>query len=350
MKIAVIAKAIGAALPLSREARGIDLSRVAAPEDADEHSITFIADPQYRDAVSTSKAAVVIVKKGQGLDGKICLEVADPYCAFAKVGQLFEDTRPLFEGPVHPTAYVHPSARIHGSVYIGPFSVVGEDCAIDESSVVGALCVIENQARIGKACRIDSGAIVRRGCVLGNNVIIQSNAVVGSEGFGNAKEGDGWVRIPSFGNVVIEDGVEIGANTTIDRGTLGQTVIRRGVKVDNLVQIAHNVTIDENTAVAAQAGFAGSTKIGKRVMIGGQAGFAGHFEVGDDAFIGAQAGVSKAVERGARITGYPARDLMTMRRIEGAQQRLPELVKEVRRLRKEIEGLKKDREAGRKQG
>jgi UDP-3-O-[3-hydroxymyristoyl] glucosamine N-acyltransferase len=150
--------------------------------------------------------------------------------------------------------------------------------------------------------------------------------------------------------VVIEDGVEIGANTTIDRGTLGQTVIRRGVKIDNLVQIAHNVTIDENTAVAAQSGFAGSTKIGKRVMIGGQAGFAGHFEVGDDAFIGAQAGVSKAVERGARITGYPARDLMTMRRIEAAQQRLPELVKEVRRLRKEIEGLKKDRETGRKQG
>jgi UDP-3-O-[3-hydroxymyristoyl] glucosamine N-acyltransferase len=349
VKIAAIAKAIGATLPLAQEAPGIEISGVAAPEDADEHSITFIADPTYRHAVATSKASVVIVKKGQGLDGKICLEVADPYCAFAKAGQLFEDTRPLFDGPVHPLACVHPSARIHGSVFIGPFSVVGEDCAIDEGSVVGALCVIENQTRIGKSCRIDSGAIVRRGCVLGNNVIIQSNAVIGSEGFGNAKDGDAWVRIPSFGNVVIEDGVEIGANTTIDRGTLGQTVIHRGVKIDNLVQIAHNVTIDENTAVAAQTGFAGSMKIGKRVMVGGQVGFAGHFEVGDDAFIGAQAGVSKTVEKGAHVTGYPARDLMTMRRIEAAQQRLPELVKEVKRLRKELESLK-DRENGRRQG
>lgn len=341
MKIAVIAKAIGAPLPSEREAQSLDISRVATPEDADERSITFIANPAYRNAAATSKAAVVIVKKGNLIEGKICLEVADPYCAFAKVGQLFEDTRPLFEGPVHATARVHPSAIVHESVYIGPYSVIGEDCVIQESSVVGALCVIENQTSIGKACRIDSGAIVRRGCVLGNNVIIQSNAVIGSEGFGNAKEGDEWVRIPSFGNVIIEDCAEVGANTTIDRGTLGPTVIGRGVKIDNLVQIAHNVTIDENTAVAAQTGFAGSMKIGKRVMVGGQVGFAGHFEVGDDAFIGAQAGVSKAVERGAHVTGYPARDLMTMRRIEAAQQRLPELLKEVKRLRKEIEELKK---------
>ena len=209
----------------------------------------------------------------------------------------------------------------------------------------GRLCVIENRTRIGNNCRIDSGAVIRRECEIGNRVIIQSNAVIGSEGFGNAKEGDRWVRIPSFGSVVIGDDAEIGANTTIDRGALGPTVIGSGVKIDNLVQVAHNVSLGDNTAVAAQAGIAGSMKIGKRVMIGGQAGFAGQFEVEDDAFIGAQAGVSKTVKKGKRVTGYPARDLMTMRRIEAAQQYLPEFLKEVKRLRKEIEELK-NREIG----
>jgi UDP-3-O-[3-hydroxymyristoyl] glucosamine N-acyltransferase len=349
VKIAVIAQAIGAPLPVERAVQSIDISRIAAPGDADEQCITFVANPRFRQPAIESKSRVIIVKTGEAIDNKICLEVPDPYCAFAKVGQLFEDARPIFDGPIHSTASVHPSARIHESAYIGPFSVVGKDCVIDEGTIVGALCVIENQTRIGTGCRIDSGAIVRRGCTIGNRVIIQSNAVIGSEGFGNAKEADIWVRIPSFGNVVIGDGAEIGANTTIDRGALGQTIIGKGVKIDNLVQIAHNVTIEEHTAIAAQAGIAGSMKIGKRVMIGGQAGFAGQFEVEDDAFIGAQAGVSKTVSKGAHVTGYPARDLMTMRRIEAAQQRLPELLKEVKRLRKEIEDLKK-RENGREQG
>jgi UDP-3-O-[3-hydroxymyristoyl] glucosamine N-acyltransferase len=339
--LAVIAKTIGALLPAGNKAFAIDILRISSPEDADEQSITFVANPNYRHLAVVSKAPVVIVKKGESIDNKVCLEVADPYCAFAKTGQLFEDTQPLFDGPIHPTASVHPSARIHESVWIGPFSVIGKDCSIDEHTVIGALCVIENQTRIGKACRIDSGAIIRRSSEIGNRVIIQSNAVIGGEGFGNAREADVWVRIPSFGNVIIEDDAEIGANTTIDRGALGSTIIGKGVKIDNLVQVGHNVSIGENTAVVAQAGFAGSTKIGKRVMVGGQAGFAGHFDVGDDAFIGAQAGVSKTVEKGKQVTGYPARDLMTMRRIEAAQQYLPQLLKEVKRLRKEIEALKK---------
>ena len=338
MKLAAIARALGCALPDG--AGAIDISKISSAQEADASCITFVADPKYQAAVSASKAAAVFVKKGTRLPGKICLEVDDPYCAYAKTAQLFEDASPLFEGPVHPTACVHPTALIGKEVSIGPFSVIGRECAIGEATVIGAHCVIENRTRIGRQCRIDSGAIVRRDCSIGDRVIIQSSAVIGSEGFGNAKEGDSWVRIPSFGTVVIEDGAEIGAGTMVDRGALGPTLIGKGVKIDNLCHIAHNVTIDENTAVAAQTGFAGSMKIGKRVMIGGQVGFAGHFEVGDDAFIGAQAGVSKAVERGAKITGYPARDLMTMRRIEAAQQRLPELLKEVKRLRGEIERLK----------
>jgi UDP-3-O-[3-hydroxymyristoyl] glucosamine N-acyltransferase len=341
VELDVIAKTIGALPPLGSKAFAIDIAGISSPDAADEHSIIFVADPKFRRPAMESRARVVIVKKGEAIDGKICLEVSDPYCSFAKVGQLFEDRRPIFQGLRHAAASVHSSASVHESVNVGPFSVIGEDCIIGQDTIIGALCVIENKTRIGKNCRIDSGAVVRRGCEIGDRVIIQSNAVIGSEGFGNAKEAERWVRIPSFGKVIIGDDAEIGANTTIDRGALGPTIIGKGVKIDNLVQIAHNVSVDENTAIAAQVGIAGSTKIGKRVMIGGQAGFAGQFEVEDDAFIGAQAGVSKTVKKGEKVTGYPARDLMTMRRIEAAQQRLPELVKEVKRLRKEIEGMKK---------
>jgi UDP-3-O-[3-hydroxymyristoyl] glucosamine N-acyltransferase len=339
VKLAAIARSLGCVCP--DNAAEIELSRIASPEDADESCITFIANPKYQSAVIACAAAVVLVKKGNLLSGKVCLEVDDPYCAFARTGQLFEDASPLFEGPVHPTAGIHPTAKLGEGVAVGPFTVIGAHCDIGKATVIGAHCVIENGSAIGEQCRIDSGAIVRRDCAIGNQVIIQSNAVIGSEGFGNAKDGDVWVRIPSFGTVIIEDGAEIGAGTMIDRGALGPTIIGKGVKIDNLCQIAHNVTIDENSAVAAQAGFAGSMKIGKRVMVGGQAGFAGHFEVGDDAFIGAQAGVSKRVDNKAAITGYPARDLMTMRRIEAAQQYLPELLKEVKRLRREIDSMKK---------
>ena len=340
MKLSVIAEALGC--EAAPEWEHIEIERIADPQDADSSSITFIANPKYQSAVEQSAAAVVLVKRGNVLPGKVCLEVDNPDCAFARTGLLFEDGAALFDGPLHATASIHPTAKIGAAVSIGPFSVIGKHCSIGDNTVIGALCVIENHSKIGAGCRIDSGAVVRRDCTIGNRVIIQSDAVIGSEGFGNARDGEVWVRIPSFGGVVIEDDAEIGAGTTIDRGTLKPTIIGKGVKIDNLCQIAHNVVIGENTAVAAQAGFAGSMKIGKRVMVGGQAGFAGQFEVGDDAFIGAQAGVSKRVDNKAAVTGYPARDLMTMRRIEAAQQYLPEALKELKRLRKEIEDLKKN--------
>lgn len=341
MKLAAIARMLGCALP--EGAGAIDISRISSAQEADASCITFVADPKYQAAVAACKAAVVFVKKGNRLPEKICLEVDDPYCAYAKTAQLFEDASPLFEGPVHPAASVHPTALIGKEVFIGPFSVIGRECAIGEATVIGAHCVIENRTKIGRQCRIDSGAVVRRDCSIGDRVIIQSNAVIGSEGFGNAKEGDSWVRIPSFGTVVIEDGAEIGAGTMVDRGALGPTLIGKGVKIDNLCHIAHNVAIGENSAMAAQSGISGSTKLGKRVGVFGQVGFVGHIEIGDDAIIGAKAGVSKNVEKKAFVTGYPARNLMTMRRIEAAQERLPELLKEVKRLRGEIERLKNTR-------
>jgi UDP-3-O-[3-hydroxymyristoyl] glucosamine N-acyltransferase len=193
---------------------------------------------------------------------------------------------------------------------------------------------MEKGASTGADCRIDSGAVLRRNVRIGNRVIIQSGAVVGSEGFGNAMAPEGWVRIPCFGTVVIEDDAEIGANVTIDRGNFAPTVIGRGARIDNLVQIAHNVEIGAHTAMAAQVGISGSTRVGSRVMIGGQAGFVGHITIGDGAFVGAQAGVRSSVNPGAKVSGYPARDLTAMHRIDVALERLPDALKELRRLRK----------------
>jgi len=340
VKLSAIAHALGC--DYAPGAENVEIRRIASPEDADESSISFVSDPRYQAAVAASAAAVVIVKRGAILHGKICLQVDDPYCAFAKVGQLFEDRSPLFGQGIHSTASIHPTATIDSTVSIGPLSVIGKNCSIGRETVIGPHCVIENGSTIGAGCRMDSGAIVGRNCIIEDRVIIQSNAVIGSEGFGNAKEGNTWVRIPSFGTVIIEAGAEIGAGTTIDRGALGPTRIGKGVKIDNLCQIAHNVIIGENSAMAAQSGVSGSTKLGKRVGVYGQAGLAGHIEIGDDAIIGAKAGVSKNVEPKAFVTGYPARDVMTMRRIEAAQQRLPELLKEVKRLRAEIQRLKEN--------
>jgi UDP-3-O-[3-hydroxymyristoyl] glucosamine N-acyltransferase len=329
-------------------AADVEIERISSPEEAGEGCLTFIASPQYQTIVARSDAVAVLVKKGNEVPGKICLEVSDPYLAFAKTGLLFEDTAPIFDGPVHPTASVHQSAHIHETAFVGPFSVVGKDCGVGEHTVIGAHCVIENGAVIGASCRIDSGAIVRRECRIHDRVIVQSNAVIGSEGFGNARDGDAWVRIPSFGTVIIEEGAEIGAGTMIDRGTLSPTIIGKGVKIDNLCHIAHNVVIGENSAMAAQTGISGSTRLGRRVTVGGQVGMVGHIAIGDDVFIGAKSGVSKNVEEKAAVTGYPARDIMTMRRIEASMQRLPDLIKELRRLRKELDESKKNTSTGEK--
>ena len=344
MKLSVIASSLGCEKPLG--ASDIEISRISSPEEADKQSITFIADPRYQEVVERSAAGAVLVRKGNSLTGKICLEVDDPYCAFAKTSQFFESQAPLFEGPIHPSACIHDSARIHETACVGPFSVIGKACVIGQGTIIGAHCVIENGSTIGSQCRIDSGAIIRKECRVSDRVIIQSGAVIGSEGFGNARENGVWIRIASFGNVIIEEGAEIGAGTMVDRGTLGSTIIGKGVKIDNLCHIAHNVEIGENCGICAQTGISGSTKIGKRVGIYGQVGMVGHIHVGDDAIIGAKAGISNNVEPKAFMTGYPARNFMTMRRIEAAQQKLPELLKEVRRLRKELEAVKNKPSSG----
>lgn len=338
MLLSKIADVIGAQLP--QNFKDIEIGSIRSPEHASDNDITFLSNSKYRAGVEESKSPAVIVKNGEAVPGKINLEVADPYVGYARTAQLFENTEPVFGEGVSNLAFIDLTAKIHPTVSIGPGSIVGAGVVIGEHCRIGARCVIEKDTLIGDHCRIDSGVVIRWETVIGRRVIIQSGAVIGSDGFGNAREKGIFIRIPCFGNVVIEDDADIGAGTTIDRGNFEPTIIGRGVKLDNLIHVAHNVVIGENTAIAAQTGISGSTVIGKRVIIAGQVGFVGHIEIGDDAFVGAKSGVSKSVDPGAKITGYPARDLMTMRRIEAAESQLPSLLKEIKQLRNELDELK----------
>jgi len=338
MKLSEIATRIGAKLPEGSDA---EIVGIASPESASNGHITFVSDKKYVDQAKTCAAAAVIVKNGGAFSEKICLEVDDPYVGYAVTAQLFEDVTPLFGEGIHQSAIVDKTAIIDKTVSVGPGTIIGANVHIGANCRIGANCVIERGVKIGESTRIDSGAIIRHGTQIGSRVVIQSGAVLGSDGFGNARTKDGvFIRIPCFGEVIIEDDADIGAGTTIDRGNFEPTVIGKGVKLDNLIHIAHNVTIGENTAIAAQTGISGSTKVGKRVIIAGQVGFVGHINIGDDSFVGAKSGVSKDVDPKANITGYPARDLMTMRRIEASSSRLPDLLKEVRKLREEVDEIK----------
>jgi UDP-3-O-[3-hydroxymyristoyl] glucosamine N-acyltransferase len=330
-----IAKLIGSAMP--EGVADFIIESIKSPEQASNKDITFLSNSKYKDSIKNCNCGVVIVKKNDFVESKVCLIVDDPYTAYAQVAQLFEDKSPLFNEGISSQAIIDPTASVDPTCSIGPGTVIGPKVKIAKNCRIGARVVIERNTTIGESCRIDSGVVIRWETVIGAGVVVQSGAIIGSDGFGNARQKDGsWIRIPGFGNVIIGDNAEIGAGATIDRGNFEPTVIENGAKLDNLVHIAHNVTVGENTAIAAQTGVSGSTKIGKRVLVGGQAGFVGHITIGDDTFIGAKAGVSKDIEPGSKITGYPARDLMTMRRIEAAQSNLPALLKEIKQIQKKL--------------
>lgn len=331
---------IGAKVPTGYE--NLEIESVKDFENADSQSITFLNDKKYLSKAGASVASAVLVPYGISIEGKCCIEVKDPYLAYAKVAQLFEDKDPVFGLGIHSSAIIDNTSIINDTASIGPFTVIGKNCSIGEGSVVSASVVIENSVTIGENCRIDSGAIIRSGTIIGDRVIVQSGSVIGAEGFGNAMENGRFVRIPCFGNVVLEDDVEIGACVTIDRGNFISTTIGKGTRIDNLVMIAHNVKVGENSAMAAQVGISGSTIIGKSVILAGQAGLAGHLNIGDGAFVGAQGGVLKDIDPGDKVAGYPARNLMLTRRLDQHVLKLPQMSKEFKSLKKEIEFLKKE--------
>lgn len=277
------------------------VERVATLDRADQHSISFLANPRYASRLSASRAAAfILAPEAKDKTDKPCILTADPYLYFARVSQLLN---PL----ARPVAGVHESAVVRSSLpassSIGPGVTVGVEVEFGEDVVIGAGCSIGDGVRVGRGTRIMPGVHVYAGCELGADCLVHSGVVIGSDGFGFARERDGrWVKIPQVGRVIVGDDVEIGANTTIDRGALDDTVIGNGVKLDNQIQIAHNVRIGDYTAVAGCVGIAGSTVIGRRCMIGGQAGIIGHLEIADDVIVSAGTLVTKSIRDAGTFT------------------------------------------------
>ena len=325
------------------------IERVRGLEDAGPGDLSFLANRKYRRAFEASRAAAVIVGRDEAVPpGRTVVRARDPYLAFARASTAFHPLPAAVpelarEAVVHPSARVHPSAQVMPLAFVGPGAEVGARTILHPGVFVGA------DARVGDDCLLYPNAVVREGCLVGNRCILQPGCVVGSDGFGFAfdMEGDGsgprHHKVPQAGIAVIEDDVELGANTCVDRATLGRTVVGRGAKLDNLVQIAHNVQVGPLSLLAAQVGIAGSTRLGMGVVLGGQVGLVGHLDIGDGAKLGAQSGVTDDIPAGEAWSGYPAVPHAGWLREQAATRRLPELVKRVRELEKEIARIKEGR-------
>lgn len=318
----------------------IEINRVAEIQSAGKGDISFISNPKYEKFFDTTKASAVIVGRNfskRREDISLVL-VNEPYFAFVKVLKLLGPSFELLPPGIHPTAVIAETATIGENVRVGANVFIGERTKIGSNTVIMPGVVICNDVEIGNDVLIYPNVTIYHKCKIGNRVIIHSGTVIGSDGFGFVPKPDGtYEKIPQVGIVIIEDDVEIGSNCSIDRATLGETVIRRGVKLDNLIQVAHNVVIGENTVIAAQTGIAGSTKIGKNCVLAGQVGIVGHIEIADKTTIAAQSGVTKSItESGKVYLGSPAKEHAVALRIEGALRQLPYLIKEFLELKAKI--------------
>ena len=330
MKLSVLAA------KLNGELHGPDgnaeVSGVSTIQDATSRQICYYGNRKYRKYLKTTRALALICDELQETTASNQIVVPSAYHAFRRTLEIFRDPTPSgFQG-IHPSAVIHPDAQLADDVTLGPFAVVDSMAVIGEGTVIGAGSTVGPGTRIGSECRISPGVSIYHDCVIGDRVIVHSGAVIGSDGFGFVPDPEGHKKIPQNGNVVIQDDVEIGACCTIDRSVVESTVIGRHTKLDNLIHIAHNVTMGPGCLLAAQTGIAGSTSVGAGVLMGGQVGVAGHVEIGDGVTVGAQAGVSKSIAPNTRIAGHPARPQKEYLRINAALAGLPELSKRVGRL------------------
>jgi UDP-3-O-[3-hydroxymyristoyl] glucosamine N-acyltransferase len=312
---------------------GLRISGIASPASAAAEDLIYVDSARRLEGAAASGAKCALVAPGLSLPGKTLLRHANPKLAFARAAAWLLAAPAIAKG-IHPTAIVAGSARVGPGVGIGPYAVVEEDARIGGNTEIGAFCFLGRGATIGEGCRLFPRVTIYRGARLGNRVTLHSGAVIGSDGFGYVSENGKRLKFPQTGAVEIQDDVEIGANTTIDRGSLDVTQIGAGVKLDNLVHVAHNVTIGENTVIAAQTGVSGSSTIGANVAVGGQVGIADHCEIQDGAILGAQAGIptGKTIRKGQIVWGTPARPLAKFKEQFVWLARLPELAERIKKL------------------
>jgi len=335
MKLSDIAQRLGCEPPEKGE---VEILGVKGIDEAGVGDLTFVANAKYLAKLSTTKAAAVILSLDAPSVSLPSLRVANPYLAFAQTLEIFYPPAVLPEG-IHPTAVIAPTARIGSGAAIGPYAVIGDDVVIGVHARLFAHVVIYPKVRIGCAFMAHAGVVVREGTQIGDRVVLQSGVVIGGDGFGYVPLPDGSIyKIPQTGTVILEDDVEIGANTTIDRATVGTTVIRRRTKIDNLVQVAHGCEVGEGAMLAAQVGLAGSTKLEAGVRLGGQVGTAGHLTVGKNTMVAAQSGIPNNVPANTVIGGYPAVEISAWRRYSAALPKVPELLRRVRRLEQALLG------------
>lgn len=318
--------------------RGVNGIIEAGPDE-----VTFVANPRYRGALKETRAGAVVVAPETEAGTLTLIKTPNPYAAFAKILGMFAPPAEVPEG-ISELAHIHEKACVGEGVAVGPFATVWEDAVIGDRTTLGTGTYVGRGAAIGVDCLIYPNVTVRGRVVIGDRCIIHSGTVVGSDGFGFATEAEVHHKIPQIGVVVIEDDVEIGANCAIDRATMGETRIGRGSKLDNLIQIAHNVKIGEGTLIAAQTGIAGSTVLGKFCVLGGQVGIVPHIEIGNGAVLAAQSGVTKSIREGETVFGRPARPLRDVKRREGRIALLEKYFKRVKELEEEVAELKRGKD------
>ncbi|MDX2047230.1 MAG: UDP-3-O-(3-hydroxymyristoyl)glucosamine N-acyltransferase [Chitinophagaceae bacterium] len=313
-------------------------------EEAREGQLSFLANPKYEEYLYSTGASIIIVNETLELKQPVkatLIRVPDAYTAFALLLSKYQElVTAQLSGKQEPS-YISPSASVGENVFIGTFAYVGDNVKIGNHVKIFPQVFLGDNVTVGDHTILYPGVKVYKDCVIGKNVVVHAGTVIGSDGFGFAPQPDGtYKKVPQIGNVIIEDQVEIGANATIDRATLGSTIIKSGAKLDNLIQIAHNVEVGNNTVIAAQAGVSGSTKIGNNAMIGGQAGIVGHITIADGSKVNAQSGVSKSIKTpNTAVTGSPAFDYASALRSQAIQRNLPELEKRLQELEKLVQQL-----------
>ena len=310
-------------------------------EEGTKGAISFLSNPKYTHYIYDTQSSIVLINKDLVLEHPVnatLIRVDNAYESVAKLLQLYDAARPKKQG-IDSLAFISPSAKIGENVYIGAFAYIGDNAVVGDGSSIYPHSTIGDNVKLGKGCKIYPNVSIYEGCRLGNNVTIHSGSVIGADGFGFAPNTEGYDKIPQIGIVTIEDNVEIGANTCIDRSTMGTTTIKKGVKLDNLVQIGHNVEVGENTVMSAQTGIAGSTKIGQWCMFGGQVGIAGHITIGDKTFLGAQSGVPGSIKGNETLIGTPPMEPKAYFKSQAIFRRLPEMYKQISELQKQIKEL-----------